>query len=63
MFFRQFAVATAIFAMLLAMFAIAGAPARVPTFDAGIGDWHKESNSAYSIEPDVIVLVEEDIVL
>ena len=58
MYFRQIAVATAIFAML----ALAGATARVPTLDAGIGDWHKQSNSAYSIEPGVIVLREEDII-
>ena len=58
MYFRQIAVATAIYAML----ALAVATARVPTLDAGIGEWHKESNSAYSIEPDVIALVEVDIV-
>jgi len=63
MYFRQIAVATALYAMLLAMFAVAGAPARVPTLDAGIRDWHQESNSAYSIEPDVIILREERIAL
>ena len=62
MYFRQIAVATALYAMLLAMFAIAGAPARVPTLDAGIHDRHMESNPAYSIDPDVIVLREEDII-
>ncbi len=58
MYFRQIAVATAIYAML----ALAGATARVPTLDAGIDDWHKESSPAYSFDPDVIVLIEEDIV-
>ncbi len=58
MYFRQIAVATALFAML----ALAGAMARVPTLDAGNRDWHKESNSAYSIEPDVIALREEGII-
>ncbi len=58
MYFRQIAVATAIYAML----ALAVATARVPTLDAGVGDWHKESNSAYSIEPDVIALREEGII-
>ena len=67
MYFRQIAVATAIYAML----ALAVATARVPTLDAGIDDWHKESSpayrfdpdvSAYSIEPDVIALREEDII-
>ena len=66
MYFRQIAVATALYAMLplagYAMLALVGATARVPILDAGIGDWHKESNSAYSIEPDVIALREEDIV-
>ena len=62
MYFRQIAVATALYAMLYAMLALAGATARVPTLDAGIGDWHMESNSAYSIDPDVIVLREEDII-
>jgi len=62
MYFRQIAVATALYAMLYAMLALAGATARVPTLDAGIGDWHKQSNSAYSIEPGVIVLREEDII-
>ena len=62
MYFRQIAVATAIFAMLLAMFAIAGATTRVPILDVGIHDWHKESNSAYSIDPDIIALREEDII-
>ncbi len=58
MYFRQIAVATAIYAVLV----LAVATARVPTFDVGIDDWHKESSSAYSFEPDVIVLMEEDIV-
>jgi len=62
MYFRQIAVATALYAMFLAMFAIAGATTRVPIPDAGIDDWHKESNPAYSIEPDVIALREEDII-
>ncbi len=62
MYFRQIAVATALFAMFYAMLALAGATIRVPTFDAGIRDWHKESNSAYDFEPDVIVLREEDII-
>ena len=66
MYFRQIAVATALYAMLLlasyAMLALAGATANVPTLDAGIHDWHKESSSAYSFDPDVIVLREEDIV-
>ncbi len=58
MYFRQIAVATALCAML----ALAVATARVPTLDAGIGDWQKKSNSAYSIEPDVIALREEGII-
>ncbi len=58
MYFRQIAVATVIFATL----AVAVATARVPTLDAGIDDWHMESNPAYSIDPDVIVLREEDII-
>ena len=58
MYFRQIAVVTAIYAML----ALAVATARVPTLDAGIGGWLKESNSAYSIEPDVINLREEGII-
>ena len=58
MYFRQIAVATAIYAML----ALAVATAHGPPFDAGIRDWPKESNSAYSIEPDVIALMEEGIV-
>ncbi len=66
MYFRQIAVATALYAMLLlasyAMLALAGATAFVPTLDVGIDDWHKESSPAYSVEPDVIVLREEDIV-
>ncbi len=60
MYFRQIAVATALYAMLYAMLALAGATSRVPTLDAGIRDWHMESNSAYDFEPDVIVLREED---
>ncbi len=67
MYFRQIAVATALYAMLLlasyAMLALAGATANVPTLDVGIDDWHKESSSAYSIEPDVIILREEGIAL
>jgi len=66
MFFRQITVATALYAMLAlagyAMFDLAGATTRVPTLDAGIRDWHKESNSAYNFEPDVIILREEDII-
>ncbi len=62
MYFRQIAIATTLYAMLLAMFAIAGAPARVPTLDAGMRDRHQESNSAYGIETDVIALMEEGIV-
>ena len=66
MYFRQIAVAAALYAMLplasYAMFALVGATANVPTLDVGIDDWHKESNSAYSIDPDVITLVEEGIV-
>ncbi len=62
MYFRQIAIATALYTMLLAMFAIAGAPARVPTLDAGIDDWHKESSPAYSFDPDVITLREEGII-
>lgn len=62
MYFRQIAVATALYAMLLGMFALAGATARVPTFDVGIGDRQEESGPAYGLEPDVFVLVEEDIV-
>ena len=66
MFFRQIAVTTALYAMLAlagyAMFDLAVATARVPTLDAGIHDRHMESNSAYSIDPDVIVLREEDII-
>ena len=58
MYFRQIAVTTAIFAML----AVAVATARVPTLDAGIHDRHMESNPAFSIDPDVIVLREEDII-
>ncbi len=58
MYFRQIAVATALYAMI----ALAGATARVPPLDAGIRDWPKESNSAYGIEPDVIALIEEGIV-
>ncbi len=62
MYFRQIAVATALYAMLYAMLALAGATANVPTPNVGIDDWHKESNSAYGIDPDVIVLREEDII-
>ncbi len=58
MYFRQIAVTTAIFAML----AVAVATARGPTLDAGIRDRHMESNSAYSIDPDVIALRAEDII-
>ncbi len=58
MYFRQIAVAIGLYAML----ALAVATARVPTLDAGIRDWHKESNSAYNFEPDVIVLREENII-
>ncbi len=58
MYFRQIAVTTAIFAML----AVAVATARVPTLDVGIHDRHMESNSAYSIDPDIIVLREENII-
>lgn len=58
MYFRQIAVAIALCAML----ALGVATARVPTLDAGNRDWHKESNSAYNIEPDVIILREEDII-
>ena len=58
MYFRQIAVATALYAML----ALAVATARVPTLDAGTRDWHKESNPAYNIEPDVIALREEGII-
>ena len=66
MYFRQIAVATALYAMLLlasyAMLALAGATAFVPTLDVGNDDWHKESSPAYSFDPDVIVLMEEGIV-
>ena len=62
MYFRQIAVATALYAMLYAMLALAGATARVPTLDAGMRDRHQESNSAYSIDPGVIILREEGIV-
>ncbi len=66
MFFRQIAVATALYAMLalagFAMFDLAGATTRVPTLDAGIRDWHKESSPAYSFDPDVITLREEGII-
>ena len=66
MFFRQIAVATALYAMLLlasyAMLDLTGATAFVPTLDVGIRDSHKESSSAYSFDPDVIVLMEEDII-
>ncbi len=58
MYFRQIVVATALYALI----ALVGATARVPTLDAGIHDRHMESNSAYSIDPDVIVLREEDII-
>ncbi len=58
MHFRQIAISTVIFAML----AVAVATARVPTLDAGIHDRHMESNSAYSIDPDIIVLREENII-
>ena len=66
MYFRQIAVATALYAMFLVagygMLALAGATARVPTLEAGIGDWHKDSDSAYGIDPDGIILMEEDII-
>ena len=62
MYFRQIAVATALYAMLYAMFALAGATANMPTLDIGIDDWHKESGPAYSFEPDDIVLREEGII-
>ena len=62
MYFRQIAVATAIATAIFAMLAVAVATARVPTLDAGIHDRHMESNSAYSIDPDIIVLREEDII-
>ena len=62
MYFRQIAVATALYAMLYAMLALAGATANVPTLDIGIDDWHKESGPAYSFEPDDIVLREEGII-
>jgi len=58
MYFRQIAVVTAIYAML----ALAVATVRVPIPDASIGDWQKESHSAYSMEPDVIALREEGII-
>ena len=67
MYFRQIAVAAALYAMLplasYAMLALAGATANVPTLDVGIDDRHMESNSAYSIDPDVIALREEGIAL
>ena len=62
MYFRQIAAATALYAMLLAMFALGGATARMPTFDVGIHDRYQESSSAYGLEPEVFILVEEDIV-
>ncbi len=58
MYFRQIAVATALYAMLV----LAGVTANVPTLDVGIDDGHKESSPAYSFDPDVITLMEEGIV-
>ena len=57
MYFRQITIATALYVML----ALAVSTARVPTHEAGIHDRHMESDSADSIDPDVIVLREEDI--
>ena len=66
MYIRQIAVASALYAMILvggySILALAGATAFVPTLEAGIGDRHKVSGSAYSIDPDDIVLREEDII-
>ncbi len=58
MYFRQIAVATALFAML----ALAGVTANVPALDAVLDDGPKESRPAYSFDPDVITLMEEGIV-
>ena len=58
MYFRQIAVATALYAMLV----LAGVTANVPTLDVGIDDGHKESSPDYSFDPDVITLMEEGIV-
>ncbi|MAF94669.1 MAG: hypothetical protein CMM60_02785 [Rhodospirillaceae bacterium] len=58
MYFRQIAVATALFAML----ALAGMTADVPPLDVGIDDGPRESSPAYSFDPDVITLMEEGIV-
>ena len=58
MYFRQIAVAAALFAML----ALAGGTAYVPALDAGTGDGRKESGPAYSFDPDIVTLMEEGIV-
>ncbi|MCH7551475.1 MAG: hypothetical protein IIA35_07235 [Proteobacteria bacterium] len=50
--------ATALFAML----ALVGVTANAPPFDVGIGDRQKDSGPAYGFDPDVITLMEEDIV-
>ena len=58
MYFRQIAIATALYALL----AVAGGAARVPALDDGARGWQQDGTVAYRAETDVLPLREESII-